>query len=184
MRKIQLLSMLALFAFVCCLGAQAQSAGNVFGGYTFLRQGSGAPHLNGWNAQLEGRVIPHLSAVVEASGNLGSENASSSFVGLLNKIDYSRVNFYAGPRVSMRIGRFRPFAHVMLGISHLDTKFRYNIGSSLESKGTDFSTLTGGGVDTRILPHVDWRNQIDLVSTKNGDMKNEFRYTTGIAVRF
>ena len=57
--------------------AQVPTSGNVFFGYSYLRaeslSGSNA-NLNGWDASVEGKVLPFLGIVGDFSGHYGSES--------------------------------------------------------------------------------------------------------------
>jgi opacity protein-like surface antigen len=191
MRKSLFLFLVAAFLLVC--GAQAQSAGNVYGGYTFTKEpGSSTPVLNGWNLSLEGRVLPHLGLVIEGGGNLGSQNTTTSSGGTLltaSHYDYSRMNFLVGPRLSLRVGRYRPFVHAMIGASRATvttdtTEELTALVSHSKDTTNSFSTAIGGGVDVRLLRHVDWRLQSDYLRAKLSDKTGNYRFATGVVLRF
>ena len=60
----------------------------------------------------------------------------------LTNLDMSEHNFPFGPRVSFSAGRFRPFAHVLFGASHINI-------NGFESD-TSFGSAYGGGLDYRV----------------------------------
>jgi hypothetical protein len=144
--------------------AQVPSSGNVFIGYSYTRAnfGGGGFNLNGWNGALEGKVAPFLGIVADISGQYGS--------------GISQHDVLFGPRVSTSIGRIRPFAHVLFGVSHI---------SGGGYSDTSFGDAIGGGIDYKLVRAIAWRFEGDLAQTRFfGDTQNDFRFTTGVAFHF
>jgi hypothetical protein len=144
--------------------AQVPTSGNVFIGYSYNRAnfaGDGV-NLNGWTGALEGKVAPFLGIVADISGQYGS--------------GVSQHNVLFGPRVSTSIGKIRPFAHVLIGVSHV---------SGGGDSDTSFSDAIGGGVDYKLIKLIAWRFQGDLLQTRFfNDTQNDFRFSTGVVVHF
>ncbi len=94
--------------------------------------------------------------------------------------------FLFGPRVSVSFGKFRPFAHALLGGAH--TKATPNgllPASGLSVTNTVFSTAIGGGVDTRIVKGLAWRLQADDVRIAfSGGAQHNLRLSTGLVLHF
>jgi hypothetical protein len=69
-----------------------------------------------------------------------------------------------------------PFGHLLLGGAHNSTG---GFGAS------SFAMALGGGIDAD-LPHgIRWRLvQMDYVLTQFGGSQNNFRFSTGILIRF
>lgn len=157
---------------------QAHSAGTVFFGYAYNRGEtglSGRGNLNGWDAALEGKIFPFISGVADVGGQYG--NVHVPFAGGTSK---ARVtSFLFGPRVSVSIGKFRPFAHALFGGSHLSES------DAISNSQTAFADAFGGGIDYFLFPRVSWRLQGDSLQTRfYGRSQNDFRFVTGVVVKF
>ena len=133
------------------LFAQVPTSGNIFIGYSYNRATAtidNATNLNGWNGSLEGKIFPFVGLVADFSGYYGSGNVPASCPAIigggpcLTNLDMSEHNFLFGPRVSFSAGRFRPFAHVLFGASHINI-------NGFESD-TSFGSAYGGGLDYRV----------------------------------
>src|SRR5713101_196965 len=116
-------SKLATIAFILMLPtaalAQIPTRGNVFFGYSYGSadfSSAGRTNLNGWNGSLEGKVLPWVGFVADLSGLYGSQNISAV---LASKVNTSVNSVILGPRVSVAVGRFTPFAHALFGVSHI-----------------------------------------------------------------
>jgi hypothetical protein len=183
MRK---LSCLAIFLFVAGASwAQIPTKGNVFFGYSYentpISQGDGGS-LNGWEATLEGKLLPWVGLVVDVDGHYGSRNysvicpAGQCFVGSTN---VSEDNILFGPRVSVQVKKFRPFAELLVGVSHVSR------GAPVSDSNTCFTDGVGGGLDYKIVGPFAWRAQLDWNNTRfynNG--QNAVRFSTGISLHF
>jgi len=162
--------------------AQIPTAGNVFLGYSFYRGNTGASNtgnLNGWEGSLEGRLVPHVGMVADVSAQYGTLRISTFNFGDLDSS--TRVQSYLfGPRISASVGKFRPFAHVLVGASHL-----HESNALFSNSETDFSDAIGGGIDYHLIPRVSWRLQLDDLQTRfNGGRQDVARFSTGLALRF
>lgn len=74
-----------------------------------------------------------------------------------------------GPRASLSVGRFRPFAEFEFGIGHVN-------GNGVASD-TSIATAMGGGLDYRIFRPLAWRTQGDYVGTRSfGTTQNDLAY--------
>ena len=160
----QLLAALLLLVSAGFCSAQAPK-GNVFFGYSYARASS--ENLNGWNGSLEGKIFPFVGIVADFSGQYGGDNTSM-------------YNALFGPRVSFSVAGVRPFAHALFGVGHTSTR---RLGFSDSS--TDFSNAFGGGLDIQPIPVVGWRFQGDYLATRFfGSTQHDFRFSTGIVLRF
>ncbi len=153
MRKL-LFIVLCVTVLTAAAFAQLPTKGNVFFGYSYNRAeivSNDAVNLNGWNASLEGNLLPcHVG----------------------------EHNYLFGPRVSARVGRYRPFAELMIGAAHI------NVGNGAATD-TSFANAFGGGLDYQIFGPVSVRGQLDWIHTRffsNG--QNDVRFSTGVAVHF
>jgi hypothetical protein len=165
--------------------------GNVFFGYSYYSAdlssndyaSPGRANTNGWEASVEGKVIPFLGFVADFDSHYGSQNFGSSCPAgqsscLPGNATFTEHNFLFGPRVSFSVGKFRPFVEGLFGGAHI------NIGDNVGSN-TSFATALGGGLDYKIIKPLAWRFQGDYVQTRFfGSTQNNVRLSTGIVFRF
>jgi len=158
---------LFLIAFTVGAAAQVPTKGNVFFGYSYNHAeivSNDGTSLNGWNAQLEGKWLPWIGIVGDLGGTYGS--------------GISEHNYLFGPRVSVSVGKVRPFAELLIGGSHI------SVGHGSDSD-TSFANAVGGGLDYHVVGPVALRGQLDWIHTRffsNG--QNDVRFSTGVVVHF
>ena len=181
MRKLVVVA-LALFLGGLA-SAQIPTSGNVFFGYSYYNTNLAGSRssLNGWEGSVEGKVLPFVGIVGDFSGHYGSENFTACTVPILDCVifntDVSQHNYLFGPRVSVSVGKIRPFAEVMIGAAHANA---HTVGSD-----TSFATAVGGGLDFKLVKLVAWRFQGDYVhSHLFNTAQNNARLSTGIVLRF
>jgi hypothetical protein len=122
---------------------------------------------------VEGKLLPWVGIVADLNGNHGSQNFSGV------NADISEHNFLFGPRVSVEVGRIRPFAELLVGLSHISRSH------GISDSNTSFSNALGGGIDYRIKGPVSWRGQLDWINTRfYSHGQNDVRLTTGLAFHF
>lgn len=177
-------SLISLLFLLLPLSAYAQG-GNVFLGYSYLNAnspGGDRSNLNGWNGSLEGKIFPFVGIVADLSGHYGQQTvptvctAQSPSCSPLSASSRQHT-FVFGPRVSVSVGKIRPFAHYLVGAGHIS----FDGGES----DTSFAQTVGGGVDYKLIPLIAWRFQGDFVQTRYfGDKQNNFRLSTGIVLHF
>ena len=180
MRRFVLIVVVFLFAGMAA--AQIPTSGNVFFGYSYYNTdvSGNRGNLNGWEGSVEGKMFPFLGIVADFSGDYGSLNFNTFCVsGFCPQVNASAHIFNAlfGPRASVSLGKFRPFAEVMIGASHASTN---GFGSD-----SSFATAVGGGLDYKLIRLVAWRIEGDYLHSSlfNGSQSNA-RISTGIAVHF
>ena len=160
--------------------AQIPTRGNVFFGYSYGSadfSSNGRTNLNGWNGSLEGKVLPWIGFVVDFSGLYGSQDVSavSAF-----KVNTNLNSVVLGPRVSVPVGKFTPFAEALFGASHI-----HDSASGFSESDTSFATALGGGIDYRLIHGIGLRMQADMLQTRFfSSTQNNFRLSTGIALHF
>jgi hypothetical protein len=173
---------------IICPTAEAQvpTSGNVFFGYSYYNTDLSPidrANTNGWEASLEGKVVPFLGFVGDFDGHYGSQNFVGGVCGLTCSstafnADVTEQNYLFGPRVSFSVGKFRPFAEALFGGAHV------NVNNGVGSD-TSFATAIGGGLDYKIIKPVAWRFQGDYVQTRFfGTTQDNVRISTGIVFRF
>ena len=179
-----------LIAFVFLLFAGLASAqvpsGNVFFGYSYFNTDlstTDRANTNGWEATVEGKVLPLISIVADFDAHYGSQNfpactaVSSGPLCTSFNANVTENNYLFGPRISAGVGKFRPFAEALFGAGHV------NAGAA--GTNTSFATALGGGLDYRIIKPVAWRFQGDYVMTQFfGNTQNNVRISTGLVLRF
>lgn len=182
MRKLFLLALLLVVGSALS-AAQVPTSGNVFFGYTYyntnlsLNRGN----LNGWEGSVEGKLFPLLGVVTDLTGHYGTLNFPTTCVtpGPCPPISASTHIYQAmfGPRLSVPVGKFRPFGEFEVGVAHAST---HGFGSD-----TSFGAAAGGGLDYHLAPLVALRLQADYVRTRLFNAhQNNVRLSTGIVIHF
>jgi opacity protein-like surface antigen len=177
---------LLLAVLACALPAKAQNDASMFeayGGYDYVRYNatpniSGVPPSesvsgNGGSAQLDYNVTNWLGLVADFSGYAVARQGLGTT---------HQVSYLFGPRVSLRRGRFTPFAQVLLGRVWAEDGVTF--GSV-----TAFGMTAGGGVDVSVSRHIAIRPvQAEYFLTTfpdgNNNRQNNFRFSAGIIFRF
>jgi hypothetical protein len=170
-----------LLAFSSLVSAQIPK-GSVFVGYSYVSadvpNAADRKNLNGWEASLEGKVLPFLSIVADGGGNYGKTTIPVCSLPPGGQCAAVNGNFYTalvGPRASASLRGIRPFAHVLVGAGDLS-------GASSE---LSFASAFGGGVDVKLAPILGWRFQGDYIHTHfSGSAQGHARLSTGIVLRF
>ncbi len=174
-------------AFITAAAAQIPTSGNVFVGYSYLssdlNSGSRAS-LNGWNGSLEGKVLPFVGIVADLSGHYASEDFPVSCGGIGSGCVVSaKASMYSaifGPRLSVPVGKFTPFAEAMVGVSHISGS-----ASGFSNSNTSFADALGGGIDYRIIHGLGFRFEGDLFQTRFfSHTQNNVRLSTGLVLHF
>ena len=191
MRK---LSILFIAVAALSLSAFAQDKVEVFGGYSLFRlDANAAPgdrNLNGWDAEIGGKVLPFVSIIGDINGVYHTQDLGGGA-----NVKTSVYNFLVGPRVGVKVGNIRPFAHVLFGVAHSKADFgSFGAGTTTDN---NFATAIGGGVDIGIAPFISIRPvKLDYVLVKtdpnqvfdsNGvgiSHTNNLRYSAGIVLHF
>jgi len=193
------LATLALSFFVPAAAAQLPKV-NLFFGYSYAHadlstsplashQGPSVAtgNLNGWNASVEGKVIPFLGFVADISGHYGTPTATSQCLlyptcpTAIGPVRSRLYNFLGGPQMSFSIGRIRPFAHALFGASHVNESASTGLFFNLSD--TSFANAFGGGFDYRLVGPLGWRVQADYLKTRFfGNTQDDVRVSTGITL--
>ena len=201
----------SLLAFATAASAQTGKRFALFAGYSSQADVTFAPmssipislpglSLNGWNGSLEFKFLRFLGLVGDVSGHYGSYGATLGCeaivvcVPLGVNVNSNLYTFLVGPQVSVSLWRFTPFAHVLLGVAHINQTTNITFVNGLAKSDTSFADGIGGGLDFRIVSIVHWRFQGDLIQTRffSGQSpisfltstQSNFRGSTGVVVRF
>jgi len=187
MRKVTMVAF-TLILFAGLASAQVPTSGNIFVGYSFYSASPstldlsdvGRPNLNGWDASLEGKVLPWVGIVADFSGHYGQQSFVEPTPGPTTLVvtgHETDVTF--GPRLSFPIGKFRPFGEALFGVGHVST------GQGISTSDTSLVTTVGGGLDYKIIRILALRAEGDYVQTRFfSTTQNNFRLSTGIVFRF
>src|SRR5580698_1444978 len=186
---MQRIGFIVMLLFVGLASAQVPTSGNVFFGYSYYNASplpveASRSNLNGLEASFEGKIIPWVGMVADFSEHYGNafcplpvQPVGSGGQSLCPNVISHEQNFLFGPRVSISVRRFRPFAEALFGGGHVNTN---GFGSD-----TSFATALGGGLDYKIIRPVAWRFQGDYVQTRFfGATQSNVRLSTGIVFRF
>jgi hypothetical protein len=163
----KMLLVLALSTLASFSASAQDDKVEVFGGYSYMHfNSSPSTSLNGWEASGQYKFTDWLGGVADFDGHYGSLRGNST----------STYTYLFGPQVSWP-ARVSPFGHLLLGGAHLGVG---GFGSS------SFSLAFGGGIDTRVTDQFYWRIfQGDYLLTQfGGNAQNNFRFSTGIIIRF
>lgn len=169
---------LAVSLLTAAAAAQVPTSGNVFIGYSYVRADlpGGDTNLSGWNGSAEFKVIPLVGLVADFSGNYGTQNSNLFF----GSASVHQHNFLFGPRLGIKIGKFRPFVHALIGASHISES-----GNGFSNSDTSFADALGGGIDYHLIPLISWRLQIDALQTRSfSTTENDVRVSTGVVIHF
>jgi hypothetical protein len=178
--------------------AQLPTGGNVFFGYSFSRgnalTGNITPtptptnpsiNMNGWEASAEGKYLPWLGVVVDFDWHYGGHQVVACAVPACTstvpfRLNASRHELMFGPRASVSIGKYTPFAELLLGFAHQTDR-----GGAVSNSDTTFATEFGGGLDYKLVKGVAFRAQADSLRTGFfGGSQQDLRLSTGLVFRF
>lgn len=200
-----------LLAFATTVSAQTGKRFAVFAGYSSEADVTFAPassipislpglSVNGWNGSVEFKFLRFLGVVGDVSGHYGSYGATLGCevivvcVPLGVNVNSDLYSFLVGPQVSVSLWRFTPFAHVLLGVAHIDQTTNITFVKGLANSDTSFADGIGGGLDFRIVSIIHWRFQGDLIQTRFfasqspisflTSTQSNFRGSTGVVIRF
>jgi opacity protein-like surface antigen len=214
---------LAIAVVLSCLPAFAQDHRvEVFGGYSlFVIDGddlrrfgpvlsrlrgndTGTPIFHGWDGELSLRVTPLISIVADVSGHYQNVTVVQSAIfgnqpNINIEVKTQMYNFLAGPRVSFKAGAVRPFAHVLVGLSHMHTDSKLADNSSVPSvNDNNFALALGGGIDLPItgsfsirplkldymLLKTDPNALSSFTTAPSPSTTSNLRYAAGVVFRF
>jgi len=165
--------------------------GNVYFGYSYMSAdlvSNNRTSLNGWNGSIEGKVLPFIAVVADFSEQYGTTpvapNPACTMVvgGSCLPIGASThiQTFLFGPRVSVSVAKFRPFAEALIGAGHISESV-----SPFSNSDTSFAYALGGGLDYHLIPLISWRLEGDMVQTRFfSNTQNNVRISTGIVIHF
>jgi hypothetical protein len=165
--------------------AQIPTRGNIFFGYSYDHTSivqNDATNLNGWDMTLEGKFAPWVGVVLDIDGHYGRRAFPTVCIAVPCeplRADVAAHNVLFGPRISVQIERFRPFAELLFGAGHISRS------NGISDSNTSFVNGLGGGLDYQIAGPVSFRGQLDWINTRfYGEGQNGVRFSTGLALHF
>jgi outer membrane protein with beta-barrel domain len=180
----KLTALLSFLVLSCALSSVAVAQvpkGNLFVGYSYGNvdlNHNNRSNLNGWEGSLEGKFLPWVGIVADINGLYGTNNFPSSTQ--IFNVDAKEYNYLFGPRVSVSVGKIRPFAHALFGAGHVSVST-----TGYSASDTAFAEALGGGFDYKLVPLISWRFQGDYLQTRFfGNTQNNGRFSTGIVLNF
>jgi hypothetical protein len=191
------------------LVAQEQPKATVFGGYSYLRNGSGnsfggSNSLNGWEGQATYNFTPYLGVTADINGSYRTAASFSFLPGVGVSANQRLYSFLFGPTLTANMGRVSVFGHALFGEAHSSLGAGVNlpiIGGLSQglTSANAFAMAFGGGIDIPVSRHFAIRAaQVDFVRTQfsgldalstglsssTGGGQNSFRYSGGVVFRF
>jgi hypothetical protein len=181
-------------AFALWLGgaaAKAQDSGpkmQVFGGYSFGTNncfgGCSDPGLHGYTAAFVYNLNKHIGLEANFSGHNGTSTTDQSLPtstndGFRDKVDENIYVYTFGPRLSVPVGKFSLFSHLLVGAGNLNATSTDQClvhtggttcgftSSTDKVHGTGFAAKFGGGVDWN---HKSWGIRILEVDYVHGQL--------------
>ena len=165
MRKLMPLLLCALFALPTMGQTTLNGAGATFPN----------PMYSKWFSDYH-KAHPEVEINYQSIGSGGGSCATA-------RASTHQLNVMFGPRISISVGRWKPFGQALFGVAHISSN---GFGSD-----HSFAMALGGGLDYRILKPVAWRFQLDYMWTQltlpgfaPGSAQNNFRFSTSIVLRF
>ena len=155
--------------------AQDTPKAELFAGYSYAGNGS-----NGFDVSIAGNLNNWFGLVAD----VGGQYTRLDDQGFTEKIRTHSILF--GPRFSLRRGkRAVPFAHVLLGFSHLSTKTN-EFGAPLSFSDSSWGLALGGGLDVKINDKFAIRAlQVDYLRTHFfNETQTKGRISVGVVWRF
>jgi len=183
-----------------CGLALGQSSGDrfeIFGGYSLVTgdfTGTFADRnthiLNGWNASANYKGSRLLGFVGDFSGYY----PSYTYGGLGGLTVKARSHsFLFGPQVSVPLSKVTPFAHALLGVTHIGYPQPSSCPQCTAASDNSFAYALGGGMDFDLTRHLGIRAQADLFHNGFSSSDNQLTYryhqwtariSTGLVFRF
>lgn len=199
MRQFIVLGTVMLLPLI--LAGQDAPKAEIFGGYSYLRNGSN--NFNGWEAQATVGAGRFFGVTADFSGHYRTA-ASIGAGGFAVSADQRLYNFLFGPTVTARFGKHGIFGHALFGGAHssLGAGFRIPVIGGFTTgvnSATAFAMAFGGGLDIGLSDRfairpaqVDYLythfNSVDALTTgfalSTTSHQNSFRYSAGIVIRF
>lgn len=190
-----------LFLLYLCpvtFGQTSNDRFELFGGYSLVTgdfTGTFADRnfhlLNGWEGSAAYKTNRWFGIAADLSGfHVGTPGPATY------ALRAHSLSYLFGPQISLPLPRITPFAHFLLGATHIN----YSVGSGCSpvtfcasTSANSFTYAAGGGVDFALAKHLALRGQVDLLHSGFSNIDNQLTYkyhetnariSTGIVFRF
>jgi opacity protein-like surface antigen len=190
MRKVLLLVLLVSLCGMYAV-AQDQPKGELGVGYDYMKADadlpSGSTQTNSVPAGFFADGTYYFTRLLGLTGDFEYHHKSFNGGG-----SAGFFSFHGGPRVKGHLGKAEPFAHALLGITHVGA----DNGAGVSRSDSAFSIKIGGGLDVAVARHFAIRlAEANYYMTKfgatspvnfnnNGDTRqNNFTFGAGIVIR-
>jgi len=194
--------------------AQEQPKATIFGGYSYLRNGSdnflnnstvsGSNSLNGWEGQGTYNFTRYFGITADVNGIYRTVASFSLLPGVSASASQRLYSVLFGPTVMANFGRVTVFGHALFGEAYSSLGAGVSLpiigGLSQDLTGANaFAMAFGGGVDIPVSRHFAIRAaQLDLLRTQFSSLdafstglsnsssgaQNSFRYSAGVVFNF
>lgn len=174
MRRLFLAAALVAFAAVGVAAQEETPKAEVFGGYAY-----GGSSSHGWDGSVAFNANRWFGIVADFGGQYTSIDTPDSSERIRTH------TFLFGPRFSLRRNKHvTPFAHILYGAVHADSRARES-GLDLHFSSTTTIGAVGGGLDVKLSRRVALRAfQIDyLRSNLFSGTQNKGRIAFGLVLR-
>lgn len=179
---------IAALAAAPALAQPEQSAVDVYGGYSFLRQdlyGHRRQSAHGWNADVTAHLWKRLSVTAQFGGNYGAEKH-------VEGASRYTTTYLFGPHVRLLDWkRLRVSGRLLAGVARQESTYLFfwwdqEFPRLSTWTGNDFAAALGGTVDIKLARWISWRAvQVDVLKVGvSGVARWEFRYSTGAVIHF
>jgi opacity protein-like surface antigen len=187
---------LSLLSFEATGFSQGSFRAEIFGGYSFARQGD-VNISKGWNGSVQGKFNDWFGLVADVSGHYYSQNLlvvqspSSAVV----KANVDLYMFRFGPQFTMRSDKTAPFVHALFGAANTRVTGALQAGTanlSVSDSSTGFAAALGGGADIDVTDTFTVRAvQVDYSYFRTGSTvfgaassSNGVRISGGVVFKF
>lgn len=169
----------------------------LFGGYSFVVGDFSGTYvdrnthvLNGWDASAAYKTSRLFGFVADVSGYY--PHYTSPGLGAFT-ISARSLSFMFGPQVSVPLPRVTPFAHFLLGATHVGYPQPSGCPLCGSTSDNSFSYAAGGGIDIPLKHSLAFRGQADLFHTgfTTSDNQETFKFhhndpriAVGLVLRF
>ena len=160
--KSLLLVLMTVCLFAAPCSAQEFPRAELFGGYSYLHfpsfYGEDARSIpKGWAAGIAGNFHRHFGAEAAFSGHYETQ---------FNDREGSTHLFLFGPKASVRLHNFTPWAHALFGTTVVRARAQSNSSygpADRRASATHFAWAVGGGLDYPFQKNVALRVQADNI---------------------
>lgn len=202
--KVRFVIVLAVTLIFCGASlAQDSPKAEITGDYSYFRLNPGLPsyfnsqNLNGGGGQVTFFVTPNIGLAGDLQGYGSYTQCAKPGAPISGCAQGNLFTYMFGPQLKAHIGKFEPFAEVLLGGAHSNfyanacSKLTGACGSKSPSNNA-FSMAVGGGIDIAVSSKFAIRLvDADYVLTRFGNnftggnnSQSNFRFQTGVQFRF